>query len=261
MTMPPALIGEAEEVIGAKPRLHVLEGDVVDRLAAREGMVHVGEHLFRRRPYVELVCRYAERPHQSLGVALRLLARGEARHGVGEDVFSRQAEPVERFRGDDQRVCRIEAAGDADHDALRADRFESLREPGDLDVVSLVAIEREALGIGGHKGKALDLAQKPDICARRVEPERDGAERIRRGLMPATIVVEGTHARPLLAQEVQIDVGEGDLHPGRKPLRLGEEHAVLEDFRLAVPGKVGRRFARACRCVKIGRKAARRLRL
>ena len=51
------LVGEAEEVVGAQPRLHVLEGDVVDRLAAREGMVHVVEHRRRRRPDIELLRR------------------------------------------------------------------------------------------------------------------------------------------------------------------------------------------------------------
>ena len=52
---PAALVGEAEEVVGAQARLHVLEGDVVDRLAPREGVVHVGQHLPRGRADVDLV--------------------------------------------------------------------------------------------------------------------------------------------------------------------------------------------------------------
>ena len=43
------LVGEPEQVIGAQPRLHVLERDVVHRLAAGERMAEVREHL-RARP-------------------------------------------------------------------------------------------------------------------------------------------------------------------------------------------------------------------
>ena len=44
-----AVVGEPEEVVGAQPGLHVLEGHVVDRLAVGERVVHVGEHLPRGR--------------------------------------------------------------------------------------------------------------------------------------------------------------------------------------------------------------------
>src|SRR3546814_11694322 len=54
-------VGEPEQVIGAQPRLHVLAGGVVQRLAAREGMVHVGEHLVGGGADVDLLARDAER--------------------------------------------------------------------------------------------------------------------------------------------------------------------------------------------------------
>src|SRR3546814_12594936 len=50
-------VGEPEQVIGAQPRLHVLEGGVVQRLAAREGMVNVGEHLVGGGADVDLLGR------------------------------------------------------------------------------------------------------------------------------------------------------------------------------------------------------------
>ena len=46
--MPSWWLASAEQVVGAQPGLHVLEGDVVDRLAAREGVAEVGQHLAAR---------------------------------------------------------------------------------------------------------------------------------------------------------------------------------------------------------------------
>jgi predicted thioesterase len=63
-------VGRAEEVVGAEPGLHVLEGDVVDRLAAREGVAEVGQHLPGGRADVQLLRRHAERAHQPVRVAL-----------------------------------------------------------------------------------------------------------------------------------------------------------------------------------------------
>ena len=40
-----AVVGQPEQVVGAQAGLHVLEGDVVDRLAVGEGVADVVEHL------------------------------------------------------------------------------------------------------------------------------------------------------------------------------------------------------------------------
>ena len=48
------LVGEAEQIVGAQARLHVLEGDVVDRLALGERVADVGQHLARGRADVDL---------------------------------------------------------------------------------------------------------------------------------------------------------------------------------------------------------------
>ena len=85
------LVGEPEQIVGAKPRLHILEGDVVDRLALGEGVADVGEHLPRGRPDVDLLADDAQRVHQRPGIALGLLAGGEAGHGEAQDRRARQA--------------------------------------------------------------------------------------------------------------------------------------------------------------------------
>ena len=50
-------VGQAEQMAGALAGLHVLERDVVHRLALREGMADVLEHLHAARPDVDLVAR------------------------------------------------------------------------------------------------------------------------------------------------------------------------------------------------------------
>ena len=64
---------------------------------------------------------------------------------------------------------------------------------------------------------------------------------------------------PLLAQQIEIDIGQGELARGREALGLGQCGAVLEDRGLTVPGEVGGGLAGSRRGVQIGRQAARRL--
>ena len=169
---------------------------------------------------------------------------------------ARKAEPFECLGGDDQGVRGIEAAGDADHDLPDPDRLQPLRKPCHLDVVGLVAIEREPGRVGRDEGEALHLPLEPHIRHRRVEPERDAAERLARRKVPPAVVVEGAHPRPLLAQEVEIDVGERRPAARRKAFGLGEQHAVLENLGLAVPGEVGRRLPCPGSRIEIGGQAA-----
>ena len=67
---PAVVVGEAEQVVGAQPGLHVLEGHVVERLARGRGVADIGEHLVGRRPDVDLGAADAERPHQPPGIGL-----------------------------------------------------------------------------------------------------------------------------------------------------------------------------------------------
>ena len=134
------LVGEPEQVIGPETRLHVLEGDVVDRLAAGEGVAHILQHLACGGTDVDLGRLDPESAHQLPGIALRRLASGEAGHRVAEDGRARQAELVADLGRDDERMRRVEPARDADHHVVAARRLEAAAQPLDLDVERLVAV-------------------------------------------------------------------------------------------------------------------------
>ncbi len=54
------VVRQPEQMRRAFTGLHVLEGDVVDLLAAGVGVVEVGEHLLARRPDVDLLAGHTE---------------------------------------------------------------------------------------------------------------------------------------------------------------------------------------------------------
>jgi hypothetical protein len=56
-----SLVGNAKQVVGAQSSLDVFERQIVDRLAPRERVVQVGEHLPRRWTDVDLPVSDAER--------------------------------------------------------------------------------------------------------------------------------------------------------------------------------------------------------
>ncbi len=72
--------------------------------------------------------------------------------------------------------------------------------------------------------------------------------------MPA-VVVEGAHPGALLAQQVQVDVGDGAAVAVGEAVGLGEQDAVLVDQGLAVPGQVGGGLALAGGGVDVGGQA------
>ena len=76
------VVGQPEQVVGAEPRLHVLEGDVVDLLAATEWMVQGRASICRaagRMSSSAAVTSSARISAQALG--LGELAGGETGHG------------------------------------------------------------------------------------------------------------------------------------------------------------------------------------
>ena len=176
-------------------------------------MVEVLEHLLCGRLDVELGEGAAERGRESGGVGLGRVAGRETGHREGVDVAAGAAQPVHGLGGDDQRVGRVEAAADAD-DHLRLSPpiglcCQPLLEPRDLDVVGLVAVEREAGGVVGDVGVAVDLAQQPDVAGRGDELELDVAEVEGADAEPAPVVVVAPLPDPLLAQPVEVDVDDG----------------------------------------------------
>ena len=170
---------------------------------------------------------------------------GEARHGVGEDVGARQAELVHRARADDQRLRRVEAARDADHQLLRAGGAHARRQALHLDAVDLLAarVARRA-GRRARTGICSIFLSQQELSARERQRELHGAER-RLLRMPAR-----RRRRRCSAACGRRAGGRGRRRRARaaaasaKRSRLGEQRAVLVDQRVAVPGEVGGRFAR-----------------
>ena len=72
-------------------------------------------------------------------------------------------------------------------------------------------------------------------------------------------VAEAVQAHALLADAAQIDVGSRSPGRGCKALGLGQRVAHLVNRGLAVPGEVGRRFARAGRGIEVGGDARARI--
>ena len=252
----PALVGDPEEVVGAQPGLDVLEGHVVDLLAGGERVAEVGEQLLRGGPDVDLLEGDAERLAQPGRVALGGLAGREARQREREDVAARSVHPVHRLGRDDQRVRRVEAAGDADDDLRLPDRAEALLEAGDLDVVGLVAVQRQAGRVVGDEREPVDLAAQPDVARGRVERELDLVEVAGLHSCLVAVVVEGALPQALLADPVEVDVHDGAPRSVGEALALAEQVAALVDHRLAVPGQVGARLPLAAGGVEVGRQVA-----
>ena len=254
-----ALVGEAEEIVGAEPRLDVLEGDVVDRLACREGVAKPFEQHPRGGADVDLLRSDAERAHQRPGLALGRLAGGEARHGEAEDARALPAEPVGGLGGDDQCVGRVEPARHADHERLGAARLQPLGEAFHLDVERLVAVGVALVGVVGDEGEAADVAAQAPVGGILAVEELDAAE-ARLGMAGERCgVVEGAEAGALLHEALAIDVGDGEFGRARESLRLGEELAQFVDQALAVPGEIGGALADAGGGIDIGADGAGRL--
>ncbi len=184
----------------------------------------------------------------------------EARHRVREDLAARSPHAVHRARDHEQRVRGVEPAAHADDRLGAADRLHALHESRHLDVERLVAVLREARGVVGHEGEAVERAAQADVTGGRVELEVHGAEH-RVGVLGAAVVVERALAQAILAQAVEIDVGDRVTRPFGKALGLGEQHAAFVDEGLSVPREVVRRLALARCRVGVGREAAQRLRL
>ena len=186
-----------------------------------------------------------KRVHQRPGIALGLLAGGEAGHGEAENIRARQPEIVAGPGGDDQGMGGIEPARHADDEVGAAGRPEAADQALDLDVERLVAILIELLGAVGDVGEAAQRPLEADILKARLMVEADAAE-ARLGMAGgADIVVERAVAHPLQPQPLDVHVGDGKLGLPFETAGLGEQFAKLVDRALPVPGEVGRALAGA----------------
>ena len=172
----------------------------------------------------------------------------------------RQAEQVHRAGADEQRLGRIETAGDAEHDLLDAGRREPLHERRDLDAVDLGTALVTGRRIGWHVGKAVDAAAqraRRHVVDRQVEQDRP--EACKQRLVPRHRLAEGVLPHPLARDALEVDISGEQVRAVDEALRLREQLSALVDQRLAIPGEIGARLADAGRGVEIGRLATRRL--
>ncbi len=139
-----------------------------------------------------------------------------------------------------------------------------LLEPGDLDVVGLVAVESQPLRVVGDEREAVHLAAQPDVAGGWSQLEGDRAEARpclgrgtgEPGLETPPVVVERPLPEALLPNPVEVDVGHAATRTIGEPLGLVEQLAALVEHRLAVPGQVGRRLALAGGGEGVGSRAA-----
>ena len=155
---------------------------------------------------------------------------------------------------------RIEAAGDADHERLGARGGDPFRQSLDLDVERLVAIGVALLGGVGDEGEAPYVAHQPDIRQRRPVVETDAAEPLLRIACDPRGIVERPRPHSFLLDPFRIDIGDQQVAIAGEAPRFGDQFAQFMDHPLAVPGKIGRAFARSRGGIDIGADRARALR-
>ena len=179
---------------------------------------------------------------------------------IGQDVGPRQAEAIHGPGGHDQRLGGIEATRDADHHPRYAGAQKPLLQPMDLDVVGLVAACIALRGISGHVGEAGHRPAQRHRALGHPEGELHPAHGAQALPVLPCGVVEAGEAHPLLEQPVKVDIPEHQLLVLGEPRCCGQLLVVLVDQRVAIPGKVGGRFAKPGGGVEIGGHAAPRLR-
>ena len=108
--------------------------------------------------------------------ALQGARRGaEARHGDGQDARPGQPQQVEGPGADEEGEGRVEAAGQAEDDALHPHVLDPSREAGGLDREDLAAPLVERRRLGGDEGVRVDRADEPVRLRRRHGGEDDRA--------------------------------------------------------------------------------------
>ena len=208
-------------------------------------MADVLEHLHAARADVDFVGRAAERLHQAARLIERARAGGEARHRDGENVLARSAETIHRARAYEQRVRRIDSAGDADHDALEAGRADARREALHLDVEDFGASLVARRGIRGHVREALVAPLRAASCRAAATRRKCNPPKAPHAIvLELSGLAERVLAHPLLRQPFEIDFRADHLRLILEALGLGDDVAVLGDQRVPVPREVGGRFAR-----------------
>ncbi len=175
-------------------------------------------------------------------------------------LLARQSEQVDRLGGDDQGVGGIEPARNADHHALGAGRAHAAargRRPGCCRPRSNPA--PAALRRSARTGSARPCAGSRCRSAGGFSANVDPCGKTPRvaGDCRRTVPIS---ARSCLSRSRSTSA-QRDLAALAEPLALGQQHAVLVDRGLAVPGQICGRFPCPGSGIDVGRKTARRCRL
>ncbi len=169
-----------------------------------------------------------------------MIRRRESRHRVSQNTAARQPQQIERLRANNQRLRRIQPAGNANDHLSESGRAQPLRQTGDLNVIGLVTILLQPRDIRRHERKPLDPPPQPQIV--RGGSIRNPIVRQVRG-DPAPVGVERTHPQPFLPQQIEVDIGDRRLRLAGKAFGLRQHDAILEHRGLAIPGQIRRQFA------------------
>ncbi len=154
----------------------------------------------------------------------------------------------------------IQPSGNAENHFGDAGAVEPLHQSLDLNVIGFIAAKVAHRGVRRHVGEAIiSPFQQQAPSLRRLEAERDSPEPAQLVAVPRHALAEAILSHALLSQPLQVQLRHEELGIVTEAFRLGNQHAVLINHRMAVPGQIGRRFARSCGRVKVSGQAARRL--
>ncbi len=211
-----------------------------------------------RQPSVmSMVCEdHAAGLRQAFGVAARARAGAESRHGEGVDLRARQAEFLERPDGHQQRQRRIEAAREADHQAVDARVRQALGQARGLDGEDLLGPPVPLRVVARDERGGLDGAlERQAGVGRHVHVDRpprhvgEGVER----------VAEAGRALAVEAQVLDVHVGHQQVALARELPRLADDRAVFRHDQVAAEHHVLGGLADAARGVDVGADGAGRL--
>ena len=104
---------------------------------------------------------------------------------------------------------KFETARNADNDLFYLCCLQTLSKTLNLDVVGLVAIFPQHLGIGRHERIAIDAAHELQLALRRLEIKYDRSKTVRGFAVASNAVAECADAHAFLPQQSQIDICHG----------------------------------------------------
>ena len=211
-------VGKVHQNLGPLPGLAVFKGDG----QVIHGLADVPEVDLHRVADVHGVERRADALGQDLGVGLGPAGGAEAGHGHGQDIRHGPVQHGHGPGGDEQGQGRVQSAGQAHHRRLGVGVGQALFQAQGGQGENFLTPGGPVPVVGGDEGI---FGHGPgERCLLHIQSEILG-EHI------GGICREGGHALALVAELLQVDLGDGE--PRLKPA-LGQNRPVLCDE--TVPG-------------------------